>query len=230
MATRRGDTAVGKSLEDLMGIAENNYPTADLKGVEFKAQRVDSGAHTTLFTRNPTAPLRGVHALLDRFGRQSGDPRYPLLFNTNFAAGRMTPYGGGALSVDTNGDQVRLRHHGSASIETCAVWDLADIQPVLERKLAALAVLRAITRHDEQGVESYRFVGCDLFWGLETHRFMEAVQAGRISIHFRVKGSLRACRNRGTAFRIDRRDLAGLYRHRVSLQPGSPMATALATG
>ena len=51
---RSGNTGIGKTLEDLLGIKENNIPLHDITGVaELKAYRRDAGSMLTLFTLEP---------------------------------------------------------------------------------------------------------------------------------------------------------------------------------
>jgi len=47
---RRGDTGVGYTLEQELGLSENNISGPDLKNIELKAQRRGSSSKITLFT------------------------------------------------------------------------------------------------------------------------------------------------------------------------------------
>src|SRR3989338_673549 len=67
---RLGDTGIGKTLEDLLGIKENNIPLSDIgKAAELKAYRKDATSMLTLFTLEPK-PKGGDRDrfLLDNFG------------------------------------------------------------------------------------------------------------------------------------------------------------------
>lgn len=50
---RRGRTGIGKTLEDLLGIKENNIPGPDLTNVELKSARMHSKSMVTLTTQSP---------------------------------------------------------------------------------------------------------------------------------------------------------------------------------
>ena len=51
---RAGNTGIGKTLEDLLNIKENNIPLHDIAGVaELKAYRRDAKSMLTLFTLEP---------------------------------------------------------------------------------------------------------------------------------------------------------------------------------
>ena len=72
---RRGSTGIGKTLETLLEITENNISAPDLGEIELKAQREDHMGMTTLFTFNRKAwkmdPLEAVkkYGSLDKDGR-----------------------------------------------------------------------------------------------------------------------------------------------------------------
>ena len=50
---RSGNTGIGKTLEDLLGIEENNYQEPDFGEYELKASRSNSNSMLTLFTKSP---------------------------------------------------------------------------------------------------------------------------------------------------------------------------------
>lgn len=56
---RSGDTGIGKTLEDELGVEENSVQAADLGAVELKANRKNSNSKITLFTKSPDK--RGVN-------------------------------------------------------------------------------------------------------------------------------------------------------------------------
>lgn len=50
---RSGPTGIGKTLEDLLGIPENNYDEPDFGNYELKSCRINSNSMLTLFTKTP---------------------------------------------------------------------------------------------------------------------------------------------------------------------------------
>lgn len=52
---RAGPTGVGKTLEDLLGIEENNHDAPDFGEYELKSCRVNSQSMLTMFTKNTAA-------------------------------------------------------------------------------------------------------------------------------------------------------------------------------
>ena len=64
---RMGDTGIGKTLEDLLGIDENNISGPDFSVYELKSGRRQSNTMVTLFTKTPS-PKGAIKELVDNFG------------------------------------------------------------------------------------------------------------------------------------------------------------------
>jgi len=64
---RKGDTGIGKTLEDLLGITENNIVGPDFGIYELKSGRKDSPSMLTLFTKTPM-PKGAIMSLLEAYG------------------------------------------------------------------------------------------------------------------------------------------------------------------
>lgn len=67
---RTGNTGIGKTLEDLLGIEENNIPGPNSAMVELKSARKNASSMLTLFTKSPLPP-RANSILLEKFGYAS---------------------------------------------------------------------------------------------------------------------------------------------------------------
>jgi len=50
---RSGNTGIGKTLEDLLGIEENNIPGPDGAMIELKSSRKSATSMMSLFTKSP---------------------------------------------------------------------------------------------------------------------------------------------------------------------------------
>jgi len=64
---RSGPTGVGKTLEDLLGIVENNKGEPDFGEYELKSTRINSKSMLTIFTKSPE-PKGSNSVLLNKFG------------------------------------------------------------------------------------------------------------------------------------------------------------------
>ena len=59
---RAYDTGIGKTMEDLLEIKENNLQLPDVGKIELKAKRIDSGSMLTVATKSPLP--KGVNRIL----------------------------------------------------------------------------------------------------------------------------------------------------------------------
>lgn len=77
---RRGPTGIGHTLEQLIGLSENNIATPDLGRLELKARRINSSSMITLFTFNRKVwrmrPIDAVRA----YGTPDKDGRIGMYF------------------------------------------------------------------------------------------------------------------------------------------------------
>lgn len=86
---RAGDTGIGKTLENLLGVAENSRKTPDYKGIEIKSKRVRSNRATTrssLFGQTPAwhlSPIRSAWQLLSTYGYRNEANRLQLYHEIN---------------------------------------------------------------------------------------------------------------------------------------------------
>ena len=67
---RSGPTGIGKTLEDLLGIVENNIDGPDFGDYELKSCRLDSNSMLTIFTKTPQ-PQGAANTLRMTFGYSS---------------------------------------------------------------------------------------------------------------------------------------------------------------
>lgn len=67
---RSGPTGIGKTLEDLLGIPENNIDGPDFGNYELKSCRLNSNSMLTIFTKTPQ-PKGAASTLRLTFGYSS---------------------------------------------------------------------------------------------------------------------------------------------------------------
>jgi hypothetical protein len=201
---RNGDTGIGFTFEQLLGVQENNLRLPDFHGYEVKTN-ASSQAQITLFTKNPTAPVRAVHKLLDRYGKScDGINR----FNTNLIVGRKTAFGDTFLTLDFN-RAMRQFEVVSGDCGVVAYWTWADIEASAS-KLDKLMFCPAASLV-EAGQFYVIYSGCELYNDLDMQLFLNSFCNGRVSVNFRIKGTLEKARNKGAAFRMNARDIKLIY-------------------
>lgn len=130
---RSGDTGVGKTLEDLLGIEENNLAMADFGVCELKAQRASATSMLTLFTKSPEP--RGINTLLrETFGYASNayaNDRKVLhaTLYTGRPAGGATPCQ--SLQIGITDERIRIM---SGDTDTGAYWTMETIRNKIATK------------------------------------------------------------------------------------------------
>ena len=77
---RKGPTGIGQTLEQLLGIEENNIALPDLGTVELKAHRIGSSSMITLFTFNRKAWKMNPLAAIKKYGTLDDNGRLGMYF------------------------------------------------------------------------------------------------------------------------------------------------------
>jgi hypothetical protein len=128
--TQRSDaTGIGYTLENLLGIAENNILHPDIDGAELKAHRTNANGLITLFTFNnkvwKMTPLEAVkkYGSIDKNGRQG--LYYTMSLKPNSAG----------LFLDVEKTKISVRH---ISGDVVAVWQLQTLADRFMQKIPSL--------------------------------------------------------------------------------------------
>jgi hypothetical protein len=206
---RVGDTGIGKTIEDRLGIRENPLTRPDCTfndvPVEIKAHRVRTTSMITLFTLEAgTRNLNDVQ-LMQRYGYQNGNGRRALkvtLTTTGFV-----PQG---LKLEADGSIAVVDRRGTR----LWIWTVSDIQ----LKLHNLCVVYCDSERKE-GPEYFAVQSATLYTDLDVARFFGLVREGIVKIDLRMHTKESgASRNHGTAFRIARfEELANCYANREQI-------------
>jgi hypothetical protein len=204
---RAHDTGVGKTLEDLLGIAENNLQVPDVGEVELKGQRIESGSMLTLVTKSPEP--RGVNRrLFDRYRYKDEDGLYNL--HSTVYGSRINPQG---FKVTFKEDKLVLDNWDNIM----ASWPMSVFDKVLKSKAEKILLAFAETRGKPRtNSESFHYIEAYLLSDLDQERFKTAIAKGRLKVDIRI-GVYRSGKRKGqyhdhgTAFRINKRDFLELF-------------------
>lgn len=211
---RNANTGVGKTLEDLLGIEENNIPGPDTVGVELKAVRRSSGSLTTLFTKEPPRgdeyrPLWSqemIHELgyTDEKGREA----LKVTIHPDEPNNR-------GFYLQYTQDDIKIMHEDDGE---CAIYPIEWLQEKFEDKFPQLVMVFAQNEHRD-GVEYFWYDEAYHLDGFASSEFLQLMREGVITVdlrmHLKESG---ANRNRGTAWRImDESKLDRAFEERTSL-------------
>lgn len=213
---RAGPTGIGKTLEDLLGIPENNIDGPDFGDYELKSCRLDSNSMLTMFTRAPQ-PARANTYLRLKYGYSSGayDNDEKVLHST-LSADRFTPIAdtGHKLKIwcDIDGIYI-LSQDGVENV----FWSRDALKKCFEKKYKNKFVYAKAQSRGSGANEQFRFVEAYEVSGFDYEAFIDLLEEGKIYIDLRIgqyhngpnKGKTH---DHGTGFRIKEIDQPRLFK------------------
>ena len=220
------DGLVGNTLEDFLGIKENNLTLPDAGRYELKAQRMESGSLTTLFHFDPF-PRRPKSVVRHFLGPIYGWPHEEIKGEWSF---RITMYGNGytnrgfkialdekkdLLLVQFNPEKVdasksdwlaQVLKKGGREITPQPYWELNRIKEKAQTKISNTIYVHAESRKRKE-FEEFRYDKAVLYEGLDFERFKKGLSNGEIFVDF----DARTGHNHGTKFRVKQGTLEKFY-------------------
>lgn len=210
---RLGDTGIGKTLEDLLNIAENNIPLHDIKDVaELKAYRKDAKSMLTLFTLEPL-PKGGDRDrfLLDNFGYSKRDNKRSKELHSTLSCKR---YNNQNLRLSVSKDKIKVK---GKEKRINISWDMKSVRKKFEDKLPALVYVLA----DRKVVgtnEHFHYNEAYFLKDFSFELFKKMVKRDQIVVDFRMyyrpNGTVR---NHGTGFRVKINSLYNCFKTKIKL-------------
>jgi len=211
---RTGNTGIGKTLEDLLGITENNIPGPNAGMIELKSARKNISSMLTLFTKSPLP--RGANSdLLERFGYESETGSGGKDLHTTVNAIRHNQLRGEqGFKIEIQEDKVNLI---TSQNEIVAYWDKETLRNSFEKKLPKLLYVKAETRGQDSN-EEFWFNEAWLLNGFDFDNFVKLLKEGVILVDIRI-GQYADGRphDHGTGFRVlpDKLDLCFSHREKI---------------
>lgn len=230
---RRGNSGgIGNTLEDLLGIKENNLPIPNAAEWELKTQRLNSSSLTTLFHIEPSPrAVRFVpQVFLTRYGwvhKKAGKK-----YSKKEMSFRQTIHGhapsdrGFKVVVDRknrkvlisfNASTVDCRHRawlkavkkkvGLGELSPQPYWGFDDLEYKAGTKLLNSFYVQAEVKK-ERGKEYYKYSKVIMLQGFNFEGFLKAIEDAKILVDF----DARTGHNHGTKFRMKQVCLPMLYR------------------
>jgi len=204
---RTGDTGVGKTLEDLLGVQENNIRLPDIGEIELKAKRIESGSMLTIATKSPEP--KGINKVLfERYKYLDEDGEY-VLHSTVYGS-RYNPQG---FKITLKDDLIILENTNDIK----AYWPISIFDDVLKSKSNKILLVFAATKGERnKNSEQFHYNEAYLLSNLNFNKFRNAINNDKLKIDIRIgvyksgkrKGSYH---DHGTAFRIGKGDFLALF-------------------
>ena len=230
---RRGNAGgIGNTLEDLLGIKENNLPIPNAVEWELKAQRLNSTSLTTLFHIEPSPQaIRFVpQVLLPKYGwaHQEGGKKYPegeMSFRQTIHGQSRSDRGFGVvidrrdqkILISFNAKSVDSRHKswlnsvkkrvGLGELSPQPYWGFDDLEYKAGTKLLNTFYVQAEVR-TERKKEYYHYKKAVMLQKFSFEGFLKALERGKILVDF----DARTGHNHGTKFRMRQDYFQMLYK------------------
>lgn len=225
------DAAIGRLLEDLLGIEENNLPIPNASEWELKSKRIGSTALTSLVHPEPSPRAMKLvpQVLLPRYGwpHQEAGGRHPdgeLSFRQTLTHGVRTDRGftfeidrkQRRIVVTFDSSAVDVRHSkwlvtvdkrtGLGPLDPLPYWGFDDLEAVIRQKLTNAFFVEA-EKKKVDGVEHFWYRRVTILSSFDFQKFLDVARSGALKVEF----DARTGHNHGTKFRVPGNRLPDLY-------------------
>lgn len=222
---------IGNTLEDLLGIEENNLPIPNAAEWELKAQRLNSTSLTTMFHVEPSPrAIRFVpQVLLPMYGwaHQEDGKKYPkgeMSFRQTIHANVRSDRGFKVvidrserkILISFDAGSVDIRHKkwlegvkkriSLGELDPQPYWGFDDLEHKAGTKLLNTFYVQAGVKK-EDGKEFYHYTKVMMLQKFSFEGFLKALEEGLILVDF----DARTGHNHGTKFRMRQNGLPLLY-------------------
>ena len=215
---RSGPTGIGKTLEDLLGIQENNLGIPDFGEYELKSCRFDSESMLTIFTKTPQ-PRGAINVLRLKFGYSSDTyANDEKVLHATLSADRYVSISNTGHSLKVSCDQNKISIIAEDGREY-AYWTSDQLQKAFEQKYKNRLVYAKAYSRGNGSNEEFKFVEAYEVSGFGYGVFIELLMQGKIYVDLRI-GQYNDNKKRGqthdhgTGFRIKEKDQPLLFRFR----------------
>lgn len=218
---RAGRTGIGKTLEDLLEIKENNIQGPDFGEYELKSTRKNSNSMLTLITKSPDT--RSANTLLRlKYGYSSGayDNDEKVLHSTlNAISFTSIANTGHCLKVTSVDDRIYIEDENGL---TDIFWSVEILRKQLDKKLGTkFLYVKADCRGAGEN-EEFLYESAYLVEGFSSEKIINLINSGSIYVDLRI-GQYHNGKNKGkthdhgTGLRIKEKDQPLLFKHITKL-------------
>ncbi len=228
---------VGNTLEDLLGIEENNLPIPNAAEWELKAQRKNTISLTTLFHTEPSP--RAIKFVPEIFLRMYGwqhkeaGKKYPVTeksFRQTICGNSCSDRGfqvvldfeNRRVQISFDASKVAPKHHdwlqqvekniGLQQLKPQPYWGFDDLEHKAGTKLLNCFYVQADVKK-ENGLEYFHYNDVKLLRKFSFDGFLAEIKAGNILIDI----DARTGHNHGTKFRMRQNCLPNLYEEVIQI-------------
>lgn len=211
---RKNNTGIGYTIEELLGVRENNSKIYDFKNgelqIELKAKRIGTSSRVTLFTKSPEWKPTSAEQIIRNYGKLDSKGRLSVkvtLNNKKFNSRDMM------LEINEEKDRLEILHKTNGVL---CYFSLSDLLGTMDNKLKNLLLVFA-DRKLSDDFEEFHYKEAYLFKNFSKTKFMELLKNSKIVWEFRMdirkrnqKGN-EYVRDHGSGFRINQKFIDSIY-------------------
>ena len=197
------DGYYGRSLEESLGVQENNHRDGDLElddGTRVELKTTNGKSKTTLFSKEPqwtcNESISKMREFFDNYSYCADDGKEKLNMTVSAAYRNNRGF---RLIVD--GEHLIIDHEIDGH---CAKWELKSLLKSASRKLSELAVVER--NKDGQVIDS------EISSGFMEEAFKKMILNGQIVAETRLSMKSSGLKNRGTCFRVSPKKINKMYK------------------
>jgi hypothetical protein len=218
---RQGPTGIGKTLEDLLGISENNLGEPDFGEYELKSSRLNSKSMLTIFTCAPQPAKANTYLRLKYGYSSSAYNNNEKVLHSTLNALSFTPIAdtGYKLKITCKGSRLYIANE--TEVEN-VYWDSELLRKTFNKKYKHKFVYVKAEARGDQEVEEFRYVSAHAVSGFDYDEFLLLLEQGKIYVDLRI-GQYHSGKNlgkthdHGTAFRIRECDQDLLFKNKEQI-------------
>ena len=224
---RSGDTGVGKTLEDELGVEENSIQASDIGDVELKANRIGSNSKITLFTKSPNK--RGVNnkVLRQKYGYKTDESKelnenINVLHTSVNGSGFNTLNGEPFMKLTSKDNRLYLEHAEDGILED-VYWDEDQLKKAFNKKYPTKKMYHVQAESEIQdGVEAFHFTEAYSLEDFSADKMMDGLLSGELEMDIRL-GVYASGKNKGkphdngTAIRVSPNKLDNCFNKKNKL-------------
>lgn len=219
---RKGNTGIGKTIEDLLGIPENNNHAPDFDKYELKSKRIGTSSMLTLFTKSP-CPRSANKYLLDKYGyiRDVSDEKRAKILHTTLSANKFVKIGPADKYLKIKYDENKIWIASDTEDEN-VYWDKNELKKSFEQKYqGAFVYVYAETRYDGE-CEEFCFKEAYEVSDFSYEDFIDLLKQGKIFVDLRIGQyhNGKKCgkiHDHGTAFRVREENEKDLFKSKKKI-------------
>ena len=213
---RSGPTGIGKTLEDLLDITENNIDGPDFGDYELKSCRLNSNSMLTMFTKTPQ-PRGAANRLRETFGYSSDAyNNNEKVLHATLSADRYVSIAntGHQLIVVCDSDKIAIVAEDKI---VYAYWTRHQLKQAFEKKYKNKFVYAKAFSQGVGASEQFKYTEAYKVSGFDYDAFVSLLEQGKIYIDLRIgqfHGGAKdgQTHDHGTGFRIKEIDQPLLFK------------------